>query len=203
MRGIGSSLSGLGLCLLMCGGCPLLGPEPEGGTGPERCEQDRYACESRADVPPVDGCMLSGVLAVELGQGEAAFEPLADDEVPPIFEGGGGFQGPGVAHLLLGLRIEDAALDQYDVLGAHLALYDESACAEQPDGGRVCQGIPYLGERWVLLGDGPQLNVVGDAVEEFALTVVTDAFAEGDYVIEATVTDPCGQVGIAHHAFSY
>ena len=145
--------------------------------------------------------MLEGELALEIGKGEEAFEPLDDGEHPPIFEGGG-FQGPGIAHLLVGLRIEDAALDQYDVLGAHLGLFEGSACPEQPDGSRVCDGVPYLGERWVLLGDGPALNVVGDAVEEFALTMVIDSPPAGDYVVEATVTDPCGQVGIAHHAFS-
>jgi len=193
------SSSLLGVVLLLCGGCPLFGPDPDpGDTGPDRCEQDRYECESRSDVPPVEGCMLDGDLVVELGKGEDGFEPLDDGEHPPIFEGGGGFQGPGIAHLLVGLRIENAALDQYDVIGAHLGLFEASAC---PTDG-ACDGVPYLGERWVLLGDDPALNVVGDVVEEFALTMVIDSPPAGDYVVEATVTDPCGQVGIAHHAFS-
>ena len=146
--------------------------------------------------------MLDGELSVEIGQGLEEFEELGGGEQPLTFDGGGGLQGPGVSHLVLGLRIGSAALDQYDVLGAHFALYDASACMELADGSRMCDGVPYLGQRYVLLGAGPELNVVDGVVEEFALTMVTDTLDAGDFVIQATITDPCGQFGIAHHDFS-
>lgn len=188
----------------MLGGCELFSDDPDDGGGAGRCEQDRYACQEESAVPPLAGCDLDGELTVTVGRGMERYEAaLLDGEPLPLFMGGGGFQSPGVAHVGLALRIEGAALDRYDVVGADLSVYPIEACMTLPDdGGLACDGVPWVGQRSVLLGDDPALNVVGSVVEEFGLTLSWEDPGSGTYVLQATVEDPCGQVGVVHHDFS-
>ncbi len=182
------------------GGCPLFsGPED---TGPSRCEQDRYDCQDRSDVPAADGCDLEGELSVEIGAGLEAFEPMSDGEPPREYSGGGGFQGPAAMHVGVGLRIGGAALDRYDVIGARVGVYEAGACMTMADGSQMCDGVPWIADRSVLLGDGPALNVVDGMVEEFGLTMPIEPLTPGQYVVQAIVEDPCGQLGVAHHPYT-
>jgi len=184
-------------------GCDLFVDGPEPPVTADRCDQDRYDCQSRSDVPLVNGCELNGELAVEIGHGFEAFAPLAEGEPPPFISGGGGFQGGGSSHTAWALRIDGAALDRYDVIGAQLGVYSLEDCSVLPDGSRMCGDVPWIGSRSVLLGDGNALPVVGDTVEDFGLTVPMDGSASfGDFVLQVIVEDPCGQLGVAHHDYS-
>lgn len=186
---------------LALGGCSLFSDSPQGGE-PSRCEQDRYECQDRADVPEVVGCELEGELAIELGFGMSAFTPLADGEPPATYSGGGGFQAASASHVGAALRISGAALDRYEVLGARVSVYESGVCVAMGEDTRMCDGVPWIADRSVLLGDGPELNVVGSAVEEFGITMPIESLGAGAYVLQAIVLDPCGQMGVAQHDFT-
>lgn len=186
---------------VVAGGCPLFGGGHGGDVGFDRCEQDRYGCQDLDEVPPLEGCTLSSELVVTLGQGLEAFAPLAAGEPLTLIPGGGGFQAGGGSHASVALRIEGAALDRYDVLGARLGVYEAHACTEAADGTRTCQGVAWVGNRSVLLGDGPELNVVEGVVEEFGLTMIMQSEGIDALVLQAIVEDPCGRVGVAHHDY--
>lgn len=186
---------------LTLAGCSPFGTSPSRGE-PSRCEQDRYDCQERTDVPAVAGCELEGELTIEIGFGMSAFAPLADGEPPATYSGGGGFQAASASHVGAALRIGGAALDRYDVLGAQVSVYEAGVCVTMGEDSRMCDGVPWIADRSVLLGDGPELNVVGSVVEEYGITMPIESLGPGAYVVQALVLDPCGQMGVAHHDFT-
>ncbi|MEM6990577.1 MAG: hypothetical protein AAF721_08775 [Myxococcota bacterium] len=198
--------SGLIACLALAGaGCvPFFGHNPDDG-GPTRCEQDRYECQDIQDVPAAacQGEAAEGEdLVVEIGTGMSDYDALGSGEPLTTYAGGGGFQGPGVEHAGVALRISGASLSDYDVLGARISVFESAVCMTMDDGSRLCDGVPWIADRSVLLGDGPALNVVEGVIEEFGLTMPIEPLGAGTYVVQAVVEDPCGRVGVAHHDYS-
>lgn len=191
--------------LLACSGCFLFGgPDPEGDPGPSRCDMDRHDCEE-ATITIDPSCSVDGELTAEVGVGVEGFEPLADGQAPSTYEGGGGFQTPGVTHTVLGVRIEGAALDRYSTLGARLGIWEAHACMPGP-GAEIaaCTGNPLYGSRTVVLGESEPLALAQDgAIEEYGITFISDFEVNGgDFVAQIVVEDPCGRTALAQHAFS-
>ena len=115
---------------------------------------------------------------------------------------GGG--GGGGQHVLVGLRIEGVRTDVDQQLAVQLGIFHVATCPEVANGD-PCGGAPDHGERIVLLGSGPPLEVVeAGVVEEWALTFVVEgltAIGDGNYVLQAIVRDPCGREGVGQHRF--
>lgn len=190
--------------LLGSSGCFLFGgpDDDDGGDVVERCDMDRYGCDEGVVTPDLQ-CMLEDTLVAEIGVGPNDFVPLADGEAPSLYDGGGGFQGPGITHTVLAVRIENAALDRYSTIGAHFGIWEASACQPGPGGEPMpCSGEPEYGSRDVVLGSGPELAIAADgAVEEFGITFVSDFSIERETVAQVILEDPCGQTGFSQHAF--
>lgn len=190
--------------LLAPGGCVLFGPDPEGDAGPSRCDMDRHDCEE-ATIEIDPSCTVEGEMAAEVGVGVEAFQPLHEGDAPLTYEGGGGFQTPGVTHTVLGVRIEGAALDRYGEVGARLGIWEAQYCAPGLDGvAAPCSGNPLYGSRTVVLGRAEPFALADDgAIEEYGITFISDFDAnEGDFVAQIVVEDPCGRTALAQHAFS-
>lgn len=176
--------------LLGTSGCFLFGND-DGGADP--CDADRFGCaDGELDVDP--SCELQDELVVAVGGGEGEFEPLPEGTSPKIFNGAQGGQ-----HVLVGVRIDNAALDRYDELQVQLGIFSASQCPEDDDLLAACTGTPTGGTRTVVLGDEVELAIVeGGVVEEHDIVVFLEAFTDA-MVLEAIVVDPCGQQGIARH----
>jgi hypothetical protein len=167
-------------------GCFLFGP-----TGPDPCASDRFRCEEGSFQENAT-CDDDDDLIVHVGAGERQYEPLEEDEQPPIVYGVQGGQ-----HTMLGVLVENAELDRYDRLQVEIGIYPASRC---PEMGRPCEGEPTLGHRSVVLGDFEPLRVTeDDLVQEYGILVFLSSSAEDEAVIQLEVRDPCGRTGIDHH----
>jgi hypothetical protein len=176
----------LATVLLGLSGCFPFGP---GGSSP--CADDRFACLDGA-FDEAATCDDDDDLIVHVGAGEGAYRPLAPGEPPPIIFGAQGGQ-----HTLLGVEIENAALDRYERLRVEIGIHPASMCP--PEGG-PCEGEPWLGHRTVVLGDLEPLTVTEDGlVQEFGILVFLWGSEEAEAVIQLEVEDPCGRSGIQHH----
>ncbi len=164
--------------------------------GEDPCDADRFGCaDGQLDIDP--SCELEGELVVAVGSGEGAFEPLAAGEQPPVFTGPQGGQ-----HTLLGVRVENAALDRYDELQVELGIFSAAQCPapEADDLQTPCTGDPPAGTRTVVLGDQVPLAVTdAGIVEEHDIVVFVAGLDQPDMVLQAIVVDPCGRHGIARH----
>ena len=176
---------------LSTSGCFLFGNDDSA----DPCDADRYGCaDGELDVDP--SCELQGELVVAVGGGEGEFEPLPEGTSPTIFNGAQGGQ-----HVLVGVRVDNAALDRYDELQVQLGIFPASQCPapESDDLLTACTGAPSGGSRTVVLGDATELALVdGGIVEEHDIVIFLESFSEG-MVLQAIVVDPCDQQGIARH----
>lgn len=181
----------------LCSGCFLFGRGPDG----DPCDDDRFGCEGDGSGFEIDPtCELEGELMVMVGAGEDGFEPLSEGESPPVIWGSQGGQ-----HTVLGVRVENPALDRYDRLRVELGLFNASQCPAPEDDALIepCAGDPPGGARVLVLGrDMPLQETEEGWVEEHGMVMFFDAVGEADVVIQAIADDPCGRQGVARHRFS-
>lgn len=180
----------LSLVLVSCVailGCP--NPDP----GP--CEDDALGCEEPTGALEMDPtCELSGELEVEIGWGLNSYHSFAERA-----DTWSGFQGG--EHTFLGVRVQNAALDQYDKLEVtfeHVTL--DETCVEDwsqvdlsADLIEQC-GNEYPLSRRVIFGELSAIRTDADGVMQ-----EQGIFLEVPYgtptVVVARALDPCGRTG--------
>lgn len=184
-----------------------------GGGVANPCEMDAIGCHDNAfDFNYDESCTLTGDLDVEVGQGEYGFVSFLADEAP---ESHSGMQGG--AHVFLSVRVFNAALDVYDKLRVHLAIFDVCEIGEVCrsvhglDGGRcdethaetesgVCEAVTV--ERLLVLGSAEPLKVSGDgSVEESGFVMVMNGGAYEWGVVRLFIEDPCRRSGAHEHRY--
>lgn len=196
MRALGSRAR-VAACLVLAlgSGCLLANC---GGTQ-DPCADDRFNCEDDDSGFQLDpSCQLDGDLVVRVGSGEEGFEPLERGQHPPIISGSQGGQ-----HTILGVRVENPALDRYDLLRVELGMFPASQCPTGAAGEPLeCEGDPPGGSRSIVLGEMTELEPTPEGwVEEHGMVLFLD-LSTSELVIQAIVEDPCGRRGIAQHPIS-
>jgi len=183
----------LALAAMSLGG-GLCAPEP----GPDPCAIDPSACAPSvawvvSACPDVDA---AEALAVELGSGEQAFEPLAPDAPPEVHFGLQGGQ-----HMFVSFRVEDARLDVYDRLRVTFWLAQGEACAP-PDAalGHAPATCPIaLGRRQTVLGSARfplEVDDRGRVTRAGMVLFLSEPPQWGvPAVLALEVEDPCGREG--------
>lgn len=163
------------------------------------CDADYLGCGDGIGSFRIDPtCTLTGPLAVQLGQGEAAYAPLPEGVFPTFH------QGPqGGAHAFLGVRVEPPGADGVTSMEAHFELRSldlQGACSPPtayrspvgvPGRGPVCSSVQRA--RTVVLGVRSPLRKDGTAIEQYGL--VFRGYPVEAWWLGVTVRDQCGRVG--------
>ncbi len=169
--------------------------------GPDPCEDDTFGCADPTEGLEMDeACELDGELTVEVGWGLNRYHSF---ERPA--ETWQGFQGG--EHTFLGIRVENAALDQYDkieVTFEHVTI--DADCVEDwssvdlsADLLEEC-GNMYPMTRRVIFGElAPIRTDESGAMQEYGIFL--EIPWETPTVVVARVLDPCGQTGFHAERF--
>jgi len=185
---LAASLAGVA-CLL---GCP--GPDDD------PCEDDALGCQTSGGLEMDSSCTLSDDLEVEVGWGLDEFTTLeSPGQVWFGFQGG--------QHTFLGVRIANAALDQYDQVEVTFQLAGiEEDCVENWDqvilsSELVEECSSYPNERRVVFGEHQDIRTdANGAMEEYGIFL--EIPSNSTVIVSARALDPCGRTGSAISFFA-
>lgn len=161
----------------------------------QMCDVDPMHCDLNDTFVIDPTCTLTGNLNIQLGQGEAEFEPLEADEAPQTYSASG--QGATIHHFFA-LRILNPAVD-YPML--QVALTYEVQTDEvvvDPDSGDASFAWRFDTERLAIFSPD-HYQWVGDTVEMSGIWLQVSPPFGTRRRVTAMVTDPCGREGTAMH----
>jgi hypothetical protein len=162
-------------------GCPD-GPD---GDGPP-CDDDVNGCADDGMLVEDPVCELTGVLELELGEGQEVYSPLADGQMPEVFNG---FQGG--QHIWLGVRVKNPDLERAS-LRIDIELSDcETDCGDP-------QNWSLDNDRTLVVGSRTITVTEAGWFEEEGMLVTLENWGVATHRrVEMVVTDPCGRQGLA------